>query len=250
MFSDNLDFRGVTPIIPTVTMEGQLPIGTGASPAIEIGVLTSPDASITIAYNNPNIELTAGSAMATTYTTDAGSAVPAANILNVLGGNGIDTAGAGNTITIAVDGSIVGQTITGDTGGALSPTAGNWNILGGPGVTTTGSGSTLTINSVVYTDQGGSTSVASDSGSFSTAAITLTLPASPADGERCEFIASTADQLVIQAAGTQIIHLGNVATSAGGTATNSAIGDAMSLIYQESTDDWWALNAVGIWVLA
>jgi len=33
-------------------------------------------------------------------------------------------------ITAVVNGAIVGQTITGDSGGALSPTAGNWNILG------------------------------------------------------------------------------------------------------------------------
>lgn len=38
------------------------------------------------------------------------------------------------------------DTLTGDTGGALSPTAGNINILGGDGITVAGSGSTLTIN--------------------------------------------------------------------------------------------------------
>lgn len=144
----------------------------------------------------------------------------------------------------------VGQTITGDSGGALSPTAGNWNILGGPGVTTSGSGSTLTINSVVYTDEGISASVTSDSGSFSTAAITLTLPASPANGERCEFIASTADQLVITAAGTQVINVGSTASSAGGTLTSNAKGDAVSLIYQSSSDDWFALSVVGVWTAA
>lgn len=63
---------------------------------------------------------------------------------------------AGNT-TIAVSGTGVGQTITGQSGGALSPTAGNWNIFGlgvsGSGtstagnIITSGTGSTLTINS-------------------------------------------------------------------------------------------------------
>lgn len=38
------------------------------------------------------------------------------------------------------------DTLTGDTGGALSPTAGNINILGGTGVSVAGAGSTLTIN--------------------------------------------------------------------------------------------------------
>jgi hypothetical protein len=63
---------------------------------------------------------------------------------------------AGNT-TIAVSGTGVGQTITGNDGTILSPSSGNWNIYGngvvGSGVSTagniysTGSGSTLTINS-------------------------------------------------------------------------------------------------------
>jgi len=38
------------------------------------------------------------------------------------------------------------DTLTGDTGGALSPTLGNINILGGTGVEVAGAGSTLTIN--------------------------------------------------------------------------------------------------------
>lgn len=38
------------------------------------------------------------------------------------------------------------DTITGDSGGALSPAAGNINIVGGTGISTSGSGSTLTIN--------------------------------------------------------------------------------------------------------
>lgn len=53
---------------------------------------------------------------------------------------------------VATSGTGVGNTITGDSGGALSPTAGNWNIIGGTvaagtsPLKTAGSGSTLTIN--------------------------------------------------------------------------------------------------------
>jgi hypothetical protein len=52
---------------------------------------------------------------------------------------------------VSINGSAIGETITGNTGGALSPTAGNWNILGtstASGTTpvqTAGSGSTLTV---------------------------------------------------------------------------------------------------------
>lgn len=53
---------------------------------------------------------------------------------------------------VATSGTGIGNTITGDSGGALSPTAGNWNIIGGTvaagtsPLKTAGSGSTLTIN--------------------------------------------------------------------------------------------------------
>jgi hypothetical protein len=46
---------------------------------------------------------------------------------------------------VSLNGSGVGETITGNTGGALSPTSGNWNILGSGSITTSGSVSTLTV---------------------------------------------------------------------------------------------------------
>ncbi len=153
-------------------------------------------------------------------------------------------------VTLSTTG--VGKTITGDSGGALSPTANNWNILGGPGVTTTGSGSTLTINSVVFTDQGGSTSVTSDSGSFATAAITLTLPATPAQGEVCQFVATTAAVLVVDAPGTQLIRIGNAISSAGGTASSSGLaGDSLVLRYRTADTTWYSVGGPqGVWVTA
>jgi hypothetical protein len=53
---------------------------------------------------------------------------------------------------VSLTGTGAGETITGNSGGALSPTAGNWNIFGAAvaagttPVTTVGSGSTLTID--------------------------------------------------------------------------------------------------------
>lgn len=144
-----------------------------------------------------------------------------------------------------------GKTITGDAGGALSPTANNWNILGRSGSKTSGSGSTLTVNSPPFADQGGSTSVTLNSGSFATAAITLTTPVTAGllDGDLLQFVA-TNGVLVVQLAATQVAHIGAAATSAAGTMTSTATGDSLTLRYQASTNDWWATSVVGTWITA
>jgi hypothetical protein len=66
---------------------------------------------------------------------------------NVTAGTGISITNGHNSITIAANGSTVLETITGNTGGAISPTAGNINIkTSNATVGFSGSGSTLTQN--------------------------------------------------------------------------------------------------------
>src|SRR3990167_7351403 len=115
MYASNVDFTGASPVSAQVTTNGQLLIGSTASPNIRVGSLASAGGTIVI------------------------------------------TTGAG-TIDLATSGSAVGNTITGDTGGALSPTAGNWNILGQQASTiavmdTVGSGSTLSIEDRTWVTQ-------------------------------------------------------------------------------------------------
>lgn len=86
---------------------GQLWIGTTALNAggthINVGALTSPDASITFSYSSPNITavVTGGSTVGKTITGNDGVALhPTAGNWNILGLSGSKTSGAGSTLTI------------------------------------------------------------------------------------------------------------------------------------------------------
>lgn len=81
--------------------DGQLLIGaTGADPAFSD--LTSTGGTITITPGPNTLNVEAGAVVPTTFDTDSGSAVPAANNLDILGtaAQGISTSGATNVVTI------------------------------------------------------------------------------------------------------------------------------------------------------
>jgi len=70
---------------------------------------------------------------------------------------------------VATNGSGIGSTITGDSGGALSPTAGNWTFTGGTtGLTFAGAGSTETLGGTLKLANGGTNAslTASNGGIF------------------------------------------------------------------------------------
>ena len=224
---------------------------TGTSPVLpDSNGLVTFNGSVVAAGTNPvRTNGTAATTMALQIQTSQAIAATDATKIGLCNFNSAQFSVDANGF-VSTSGTGIPNTITGDSGGALSPTAGNWNILGGPGITTSGSGSTLTINSVVFTDQGSSTSVTSDSGSFATAAITLTLPAAPAQGDLVEFVCTTASALVVDAPSTHLIRIGNQVSSAGGTATSNAIGDSLKLRYRASTTTWHAISVIGTWTLA
>lgn len=108
VYGSNVDFTGSATVNPTILTNGQLIIGSTAlnvgGTHINIGMITST--TLTVGYSTPNITIEAGATVPTTFVTNAGNAIPALNILNVLGGTGITTAGAGNTITITTMGGM------------------------------------------------------------------------------------------------------------------------------------------------
>lgn len=183
----NFDEAAAKPHLGIINAAGKIPIGTGnTSPTPEIlgGSITSPGGTITIGYSSPNITVEASATIPTTFTSDAGSASPIANVLRILGSTSaagtlpLTTTGGGNTITViaqrsqaiaAADATKVGlsnfnsadfsvtatgfvsasgtgilKTLTGNSGGSIAPTGGNINTLGTGSITIVGSGSTLT----------------------------------------------------------------------------------------------------------
>ncbi len=274
----------------TVTVLAQISQAIAATDSTKIGLAAFDNTKFTVDANG--FVSTSGTAIANTITGNSGGALsPSGGNWNIFGGTQIasskpiTTIGSGNTLTVTaqfaspvpasnalavglaafnsaqftVDGSgfvslssTIPLTITGDSGGALTPVANNWNILGRAGSKTSGSGSTLTIKSPPYSDQGGSTTVTLNSGSFATAAITLTLPASAglADGDLFEFVCTTASALVIQAVGSQKIRIGTLLSSAAGTATSTNIGDAVKFRFRAADGFFYATSVIGTWLIA
>ena len=102
-----------------------------------------------------------------------------------------------------------------------------------------------------WTDTQGVVSVASFHGYFITGACTASLPAIPSQGNIISFVVDTSDSLVIQASGTQKIRIGVAISTAGGTASNTLQGDALTLIYHSATDSWISIpGAQGVWNLS
>lgn len=244
------------PHLGLITTDGQLIIGSTALNAggthLNIGNITSTGGTITVTNGAGTINIEAGAAVATTYISDSGSTTPVANMLSLLGGTGISTAvGPAGTITFSVDGAVVGETITGDSGGALSPTAGNWNVLGLSGSKTSGSGSSLTVKSPPFSQVGSSATSSLNTGEFVTAAVTRTLPASAglADGDLFIYVCTTAGALVIQSVGAQKIRVGSTISAAAGTATSTAIGDSLTLRFNATDGFFYAVSSVGNWLV-
>lgn len=130
--STNSDKTGVSCYDGSGTYNGRtITAGSGISVADGDGV-----------SGNPTISADAD--VATTYTADSGSATPAANNLNVLGGTGIDTSGSGSTLTITGS-DAVPLTFTADSGSA-TPASNNLNIVGTNGISTSATGDTVTVD--------------------------------------------------------------------------------------------------------
>lgn len=275
----------------TLTINAQRSQAIASTDATKVGLAAFDSADFTVDANGFVSAATTGFLKTLTGTT-GGAIPPTANNINILaasvaaGTTPIAVAGSGSTLTINVqksqaiaasdatkiglsnfdsnkftvdangfvslNGSGVAQTITGDSGGALSPSSGNWNIVGLSGSKTSGSGSTLTVKSPPFSQVGASATSVLNTGEFITAAVTRTLPASAglADGDLFIYICTTAGALIIQAVTAQKIRMGTLLSSAAGTATSTQIGDCITLRFNGTDGFFYATNWVGTWLIA
>lgn len=158
LYCDNVDFTGGSPVEGKVISNGQLLIGSTVAPHIRVGSLASSGGSVTITNGPGTINLEAGSAVPTTFTTDSGAATPTDNNINISGGTGIDTTGVGDTLTITFDVTEVPSLATSYPcdNGTATPAANALTVSGQlagtvPVMFTTGSGSTIDVEDRTWT---------------------------------------------------------------------------------------------------
>ena len=123
------------------------------------------------------------------------------------------------------------------------------SVTAGPGITITGTATAPVVNSVVFTNTTATTLV-TNNGYYATAAGTYVLPAAPAQGDVVIIVADTAGAVAVDAPSTHLIRIGNLISSAGGTATSTAIGDSLTLRYRASSTTWFSVSTQGNWTLA
>jgi len=258
MYALNVDFTGnsLTSGSPQVTTNGQLLIGSTATPNIKVGTLTSPLGTLSIGYSSPNItiDLVGGAAAIERVVVQTGTSpvVPASGTLTINGAtvaagtNPVRTDGTGaNTLAVevqisqaiaATDATKIGlaafnsSQFSVDANGFVSMSSGGftWNDV-------TGTSASMAIQNGYLADNAG--------------LVTLTLPATAAQfsvivvagrGSGGWKIAQNANQKIIFGSQTSTIGItGSVAS----TNANDCVY-LLATVGGASTT-WTILNAVG-----
>ena len=165
--------------------------------------------------------------------------------------------GSGNwQVLTSSSGSI--DTLTGNTGEAISPTSGNINIVGTGGVSVAGAGDTLTISAgaaFTWSTQAAGTPLLAGEGFISTSgsAESFALPtASCPVGSLIELAQNGAGLVTITQAAGQSIGFGTAVTAVGvgGTVVSTAQGDAIKLICTVADTTFQVVTGVfGHWMV-
>lgn len=127
----------------TLTGNSGGPVGPTAG---NINILGSGVLSVAGNPGTSTLTITQSGAVASSFVTQAGTAVPVANILNVLGSNNISTSGAASTVTVTAGPAIAKSYITSPATATATPAAGVLTLAGAGTTTVSAAGSTITIS--------------------------------------------------------------------------------------------------------
>jgi hypothetical protein len=120
----------------------------------------------------------------------------------------------------------------------------NFTATGG---TFSGSGSTVSLNitatGVMWSDHAVSFLASSNTGSFCTAALTMTMPTSPLNGDIIFMISNTSGVITMQANTGQSFRVGQALSAVAGTCSSSKIGDAIEFVYRSTDLVWYCANS-------
>lgn len=241
-----------SPGIDSITTDDGPP---AVEPDVNGGVSIIGGSGISVTGNGPGdtVTVSADGEVPQSFPTDSGTAIPLLGVLNILGGNLLNTQGASNNITLNADDNVVGS-VESDSGTA-TPTSNSFTIAGTGGITTSASGDTITIDGSSLQNfswqviTSATDDLEANNGYFAnrSGGVTFTLPVSASVGDTISISAIHSDGWTIAQNASQKIRMGNdiTTTGVGGSLTSTAVGDTVTIVCSVANTTFQVISSMG-----